>query len=81
MVAEISIVCTVTVVDFPFGESLRILYMYRILFYSFICFLKYTIDCAKIPTLPKVSFMLNGRSFELEGKDYILAVRSCIAYF
>ena len=55
--------------------------MYRIVLYLFICFLQYVIDCAKIPTLPKISFMLNGRSFELEGKDYILAVSSYIAYF
>ena len=56
-------------------------YMYRIVFYLFICFLQYTIDCAKIPTLPKISFMLNGRSFELEGKDYILAVSSYSLFF
>ncbi|XP_064634460.1 lysosomal aspartic protease-like isoform X1 [Lineus longissimus] len=35
---------------------------------------EYMIDCAKIPTLPKISFTLNGQDFTLEGKDYVLAV-------
>ena len=80
MIREISMDCYWS--RFSFRDSFVCpVYMYRIVFYLFICFLQYTIDCAKIPTLPKISFMLNGRSFELEGKDYILAVSSYIAYF
>jgi len=32
------------------------------------------IDCAKIPTLPKLGFEIGGKNFELTGKDYTLQV-------
>ncbi len=43
---------------------------------------QYTIDCAKIPKLPKLGLTFNGKEFVLEGKDYILNVQnSCISGF
>jgi len=32
------------------------------------------VDCNKIPSLPIIHFILDGKTFALEGKDYILTV-------
>lgn len=47
---------------------------------------EYMISCAKIPTLPAITFVIGGKSFTLSGKDYILKVTSggvseCISGF
>jgi len=43
---------------------------------------QYTIDCAKVPTLPELSFFFGGRAYPLKGSDYILEVQgTCMSAF
>ncbi|XP_034245596.1 lysosomal aspartic protease-like isoform X2 [Thrips palmi] len=35
---------------------------------------EYMIDCSKLDSLPKLDFVINGKTFTLEGKDYVLQI-------
>jgi len=37
---------------------------------------EYIVDCSKIPTLPNVTFTIEGKQFELTGEQYVLQVSS-----
>ncbi|KDR83702.1 hypothetical protein GALMADRAFT_262074 [Galerina marginata CBS 339.88] len=43
---------------------------------------QYSVECAKVPSLPKLSFWFGGKPYALEGSDYILEVQgTCISAF
>jgi len=43
---------------------------------------QYTVDCAKVPSLPELAFYFNGKAYPLKGTDYILNVQNtCISAF
>jgi len=37
---------------------------------------EYTVDCAQVDTLPRLSFTIAGRTFDLQGADYVLKVQT-----
>jgi cathepsin D len=37
---------------------------------------EYMINCDKVSSLPKIEFMIGGKSFELEGTDYVMKLSS-----
>lgn len=41
---------------------------------------QYAVDCTLVPHLPVVKFVIAGRTFELDGQDYVLRVRT-LKYF
>jgi saccharopepsin len=43
---------------------------------------QYQIDCAKVPSLPSLSFTFGGKAYPLQGSDYILELQgTCISAF
>ncbi|EGO01922.1 hypothetical protein SERLA73DRAFT_177556 [Serpula lacrymans var. lacrymans S7.3] len=43
---------------------------------------QYQVDCAKVPSLPELSFYFGGKPYPLKGTDYILNVQgTCISAF
>jgi len=43
---------------------------------------QYQVDCAKVPTLPKLTFYFGGKPYALKGSDYVLDVQgTCISSF
>ncbi|KAF8974534.1 endopeptidase [Flammula alnicola] len=43
---------------------------------------QYQVDCAKVPSLPELSFYFGGKPYPLKGSDYILEVQgTCISAF
>jgi len=43
---------------------------------------QYTVECAKISSLPELTFWFGGKPFPLKGTDYILEVQgTCISSF
>ncbi|KAH9938150.1 aspartic peptidase A1 [Fomitopsis serialis] len=43
---------------------------------------QYTVDCAKVPDLPDLTFTFDGKDYALKGTDYILEVQgTCMSSF
>ncbi|GLB33847.1 putative peptidase A1 family protein [Lyophyllum shimeji] len=43
---------------------------------------QYQVDCAKVPSLPDLSFYFGGKAYPLKGSDYVLEVQgTCISAF
>ena len=43
---------------------------------------QYTVDCAKVPDLPDLTFYFDSKPYVLKGTDYILEVQgTCISSF
>lgn len=43
---------------------------------------QYQVDCAKVPSLPELSFYFGGKAYPLKGSDYVLEVQgTCISSF
>ncbi|KAI0320807.1 aspartic peptidase A1 [Amylostereum chailletii] len=43
---------------------------------------QYTVDCAKVPSLPELSFYFDGKPYPLKGSDYVLEVQgTCMSAF
>jgi saccharopepsin len=43
---------------------------------------QYTVDCAKVDSLPDLTFFFGGKPYPLKGKDYILNIQgTCISSF
>jgi len=43
---------------------------------------QYTVECAKVSSLPELTFWLGGKPFPIKGTDYILEVQgTCISSF
>lgn len=43
---------------------------------------QYQLDCAKVPSLPELSFHFGGKAYPLKGTDYILDIQgTCISAF
>ena len=43
---------------------------------------QYTVDCAKVPSLPDLTLTFNGKPYTLKGTDYVLEVQgTCMSSF
>jgi saccharopepsin len=43
---------------------------------------QYTVDCAKVPSMPDLSLYFNGEAYPLKATDYILDLQgTCVSAF